>query len=219
MMLSDRSIRARLQGKTEADKPAAPLVVMPLLRTGGGTDDGGAIQGCAIDLRLGTWFEIPRRHRKLAHELRSPGPKDAHEEAPGKTVYVPFGDSFFLHPGSFVLAVTLEWLRLPPDLAGIVTGKSKWGRIGLNVATATLVHPHFVGCLTLELANIGEHPITLKPGAAICQLSLHQLSTPAFEPVKASDLIGHRRPLHVDVHMDSRAVALSKGATERNRKD
>jgi dCTP deaminase len=212
VILSDRAIRARLEGRTEAGQPADPLVISPLLRTHEhGVDDAGAIQGCAVDLRLGTWFEIPRLHTRVAHDLKSPGPREADEERPGKTVYIPFGGDFFLHPGSFVLAVTLEWLKIPADLGAVVTGKSKWGRRGLNVATATLVHPNFVGCLTLELANIGEHPITLKPGIPICHLALQQLSSSALEPVKASPLIGHRRPLHVDIFLDTRAEALSKG--------
>jgi dCTP deaminase len=45
--------------------------------------------------------------------------------------------------------VTLEWIRLPKNLAAYVTGKSSWGRRGLIPATATGVHPGFKGCLTL----------------------------------------------------------------------
>ncbi|MDB4875594.1 MAG: dcd [Gemmatimonadetes bacterium] len=211
MMLSDRGIRARLDGQHEDGTNCQRLVIEPLRRPNS-SDDGGAIQGCAVDLRLGTWFEIPRLHTRAAYELDEPGPRSPGER-PGKTVYVPFGGCFFLHPGNFVMAVTLEWLGMPADLSGTVTGKSKWGRRGLNVATATLVHPNFVGCLTLELANIGEHPITLKPGVTVCQLSLQQLSSAALEPVKGSFLMGHRRPVHADVVLDTRAAALSKGGS------
>jgi dCTP deaminase len=208
-MLSDSAIRARLDGRTVGDEPASRLVIEPLRRPDS-AEDGGAIQGCAVDLRLGTWFELPRLHTSASYELNAPGP-DLPPERPGKSVYVPFGGTFFLHPGSFVLAVTLEWLVVPTDLAGTVTGKSRWGRRGLNVATATLVHPSFVGCLTLELANIGEHPITLKPGVTICQLSLQELSPAAYQPVKGSALIGHRRPVNVNVVLDARAAALAEG--------
>lgn len=205
-MLSERDLRKRLSKQTEM---SGRLVLAPLLDEYG--SDGGVIQGCAIDLRLGTWFEIPRLHSRGAHDLAA-DPKSADVPSrPNKSLFVSFRDKFFLHPGSFVLGVTLEWIRMPLDLAGSVTGKSRWGRRGLQPATATLVHPGFVGCLTLELANIGEHPIALTPGMTICQMSVQQLSSEAVEPPQASPLMGHRKPVHIDIVLDSRAEALSNG--------
>ncbi len=84
-----------------------------------------------------------------------------------------FGEDFILHPRSFVLGVTLEWLRMPSNFAGYVIGKSSWGRRGLIIATATGVHPGFTGCLTLELSNIGDLPIAIRPGMTIAQLFVH----------------------------------------------
>lgn len=210
-MLSDRTITARLNGKTQDGREAPePLFIIPLLDSKG--KDGGAVQGASVDLRLGTWFETPRLYAKMGHELHA---ARADGEKPGKSVFVPFGKAFFLHPGSFVLAVSLEWIRMPADLSGVVTGKSKWGQRGLNVATATVVHPHFVGCITLELANIGEHPITLRPGTPIFQMQLHQLSSDANLPVKRSDLVGRRRPCSVEILLEGRALSLRDGV-EKN---
>ena len=206
-MLSDRQIRERLKGRDAQGQALSRLVIAPLLNSNHNENDGGAIQGCAIDLRLGTWFEVPRLHTRAAYKIDETA-SSSDQDAPGKTVYVPFGGSFFLHPGNFVLGVTLEWIVMPLDLSASVTGKSKWGRRGLNVATATLVHPAFVGCLTLELANIGEHPLTLRPGMTVCQMSIYQLTSPAPVPVSASELIAHRRPVHVKIVPDRRAAAL-----------
>lgn len=47
-------------------------------------------------------------------------------------------------------------------------GKSSLGRRGLVIETAPGVHPGFSGCLTLELANVGEIPIVLKPRGRVC---------------------------------------------------
>jgi dCTP deaminase len=171
-------------------------------------NDDGAIQGSSVDLRLGTWFETPRLHALVAYDLERP---KADQEKSGKSVFIPFGKEFHIHPGSFVLAVSLEWICMPGDLAGIVTGKSKWGRRGLNVATATVVHPHFVGCITLELANIGEYPITLKPGTPIFQMQVQKLSSAASKPLKPSKLVGHRRPANWPILLEGRALALSQG--------
>jgi dCTP deaminase len=35
-----------------------------------------------------------------------------------KEYFVPFGDKFVLHPGKFVLGITLEWIGLPTTLSG-----------------------------------------------------------------------------------------------------
>src|SRR3546814_13637367 len=87
---------------------------------------------------------------------------------------MPFGSNYVLHPGRFVLGVTLEWLRLPASLSGYVTGKSSLGRHGLVIETAAGIHPQFSGCLTLELATVGEVPLEIYPGMPICQIFLHR---------------------------------------------
>jgi dCTP deaminase len=90
--------------------------------------------------------------------------------------FVPFGENFVLHPGRFVLGVTMEWLTLPKSLSGYVSGKSSLGRHGLVIETAAGLHPGFSGCLTLELANVGEVPIVISPGMEICQIFLHGIN-------------------------------------------
>lgn len=42
-----------------------------------------------------------------------------------------WGDVFHLHPGQLVLAATLEYLVMPPDLAAQVITRSSYGRLGL----------------------------------------------------------------------------------------
>ncbi len=108
------------------DPPADPeerLFIRPTPNLQQLSDSGAA----SIDLRLGTWFvTLPRTrftHLDVLGEL-DPGEADAAKLA--KTHYVPFHKRFILHPKDFVLAVTLEWLRLPNKLAGYVVGRSSW---------------------------------------------------------------------------------------------
>src|SRR5688500_18404502 len=107
--------------------------------------DGSA----SIDLRLGTWFVTTRSSRLPVLDIY-----DRSEPLPSEHMlttkhYVPFREKFILHPRSFVLAATLEWIRMPKKLAGYVNGKSSWGRRGLVIETAPGVHPGFASCLTL----------------------------------------------------------------------
>jgi len=122
--------------------------------------------GASVDLRLGRWFRTMRQAKLPLLDLTAPS---AHSSF-SREHFVPFDDFFILHPGSFALGITLEWMSVPFDLAANVTGKSSLGRRGLIIETAAGIHPGFAGCLTLELANVGEIPLGLKPGMSICQV-------------------------------------------------
>lgn len=146
------------------------LVVMPLL------DEGAQIGSSSIDVRLGTRFRLLRR---TVHAGLDPATATRSElEAAQEKVTVGFGEPLWLHPGQLVLGSTLEFIRFPADLGAYVMGRSSWGRAGLLVATAVMVHPGFSGNLTLELVNHGESPIALYAGARVAQLAIHDLRRP-----------------------------------------
>jgi deoxycytidine triphosphate deaminase len=116
--------------------------------------------------------------------------------------YVRFGRDFYLHPKAFVLAITLEWIRLPANLGAYVIGKSSWGRRGLVIATATGVHPGFTGCLTLELSNLGEIPIAITPGMHICKIFLYEVAGDASDRPMPSQFSGSRKPSLGSTNLD-----------------
>ena len=197
MPISQAEIARRLPDSSDSIQQDS-LVITP--RPDFNDDDQGS---ASIDLRLGTWFLSLRPARIQCLQVDDP----TQDEQIAKAHYVRFGDRFILHPRNFVLGITLEWLRLPPDLAGTVLGKSSWGRRGLVIATATAVQPGFTGCLTLELANVGEIPIELKPGILICQLSLETVLS-SVESGPSSQFSTSRRPRLGSVKSDDTARAL-----------
>ena len=98
-------------------------------------------------------------------------------------VEVPEGEPFVLHPGEFVLGSTLERFTLANTIAARLEGKSSLGRLGLLThSTAGFIDPGFDGCITLELANVSNLPITLWPGMPVVQLAIFTLSSPAEVP-------------------------------------
>jgi dCTP deaminase len=132
-----------------------------------------------------------------------------------ETHYVPFGDEYYLHPQAFVLGITLEWIRLPGNLAAYVIGKSSLGRRGLIIATATGVHPGFRGCLTLELGNLGETPIAITPGMKICQIFLHEVKTLNLNLVDQSQFVGSRKPRLGKVRLEDDEIAYKLARARR----
>jgi dCTP deaminase len=86
-----------------------------------------------------------------------------------------FDEKLLIHPGSLTLVPTLEWLKLPKNVKGVVTARSSWAREGLNIATANFINPGYNGIITLELANFGHIPIALYPGVRIAQISFYEV--------------------------------------------
>ncbi|UES37642.1 dCTP deaminase [Roseibium aggregatum] len=148
--------------------------------------------GASIDFRLGRWFLIMQQSKTHKIDLTIGRDEKDFEYKEGKQYFVPFSEKFVLHPGRFVLAVTFEWLKLPPSLGAYVIGKSSLGRRGLIIETAAGIHPGFSGCLTLELYNCGEIPIVISPGMRICQLFFHEIVGGVEAP--NSKFGGRRRP-------------------------
>ena len=136
----------------------------------------------SIDLRVGNLAllvkgsglsHVDPSHYKLAA-------KDAHTLEQSRRqkferVEFMFGQRLLLHPGALALVPTLEWIKLPMDIKGVVTARSSWAREGLNIATANFINPGYNGIITLELSNFGEIPIALYPGLRISQISFYAL--------------------------------------------
>jgi dCTP deaminase len=156
VLLSDAELRKRLSSRDAKTR----LIVTPLLSE--------RIEGGTIDVRLGTKFITGRRTQQTRLDPISItagealGLQERHEIA--------FWESFVVHPNHLVLASTLEYFSLPPDLSASVIARSSYGRSGLIAATAIHVHAGYKGCLTLELLNLGDVPIVLQPGLRIAQL-------------------------------------------------
>jgi len=87
---------------------------------------------------------------------------------------------------SFILAMTLERIDLPLDLAARVEGRSSFARLGLAVhITAPTIHAGFCGPIVLEIKNLGPHVLMIEPGkTCVCQLIFEQLSSKPTGPLK-----------------------------------
>lgn len=95
---------------------------------------------------------------------------------------------FVLKPKQLVLAHTFEKIRIPSDVVGLVEGRSSWARIGVSIhITAPKIDPGFNGTITLEMANLGRAPVTLRAELdKPAQLMFVRLS----EPLKDEELYG-----------------------------
>ncbi len=134
---------------------------------------------CSIDLRLGSTFRVFDHSRNA---FIDPSKKDYSNEIT-KEVKVKKGESFMMQPGDFVLAVTLEKVKIPSDIMGRLEGRSSLGRLGIVVhSTASIFDPGWDGKPVLELGNLGRMAVKLTPGMRICAMTFEELSSPSEVP-------------------------------------
>ncbi len=164
MILSDRDIKARI---AKGD-------------IGIESEDGNHlpnIGASSMDLRLGRFFKM-YKHSSIAviDPLKE-------YESLTQTLEITTGEPFIIQPGEFVLAVTMEKVKIANDIVARVEGRSSLGRLGIIVhSTAGFVDAGFEGTITLEMTNINRMPVALYPGMRICQLAFETMSSMADVP-------------------------------------
>ena len=132
----------------------------------------------SVDLRLGNKFMVFKNA-----EVTHINPKEHQKDDLMETVEIESGKSFIIHPGEFVLANTIEYVKIPADIVARLDGRSSWGRLGIVIhSTAGSVDPGFEGQLTLEIANISKVPVMLWPGLRICRITFDTLTSPSDVP-------------------------------------
>ncbi len=156
MILSDSSIRELIK--------KGELIIEPF--------EEANIQASSIDLRLGDEVII------YEDDFIDIKQEDI------KVKKIKFDNSFIIEPKAFVLATTIEYIKLPNYITAFVEGRSSLGRLGLFIENAGWVDAGFEGQITLELYNSNKSPIKLYSNMKICQIVLAKLDRPAQKPYR-----------------------------------
>ncbi|MEA2189739.1 MAG: dCTP deaminase [Solirubrobacteraceae bacterium] len=133
--------------------------------------DPAQIGDASIDIRLGPDIIVSRRATG-ATAFDATDAMAFRDALRARQTYVRrgLGDSFHLQPGEFAIARSLEYVKLPGHVSAEAVGRSSWGRLGLTIATATMVQPGFSGTITLELSNVANTALVLHVGLRLAQL-------------------------------------------------
>lgn len=166
-MLTDRQIM-RLQDERHVIEPYEPRHVQP----------------CSYDVHLADEFYVTRRC----------GRGDAWIDASDGTLHCDVDsyvrrcdDAYMLSADGFVLASTIERVRVPDDVCVRLEGKSTLARLAVGIHDAGLIDPGFEGNITLELRNCAPLPVLLRRGQLIGQLTFHRLEEPVARPYGTND--------------------------------
>lgn len=138
------------------------------------------IHASSMDFRLGNFFKT---YESSECELLDPKKMGSLEKSITRLHERDVETPFIVHPGDFVLGVTLEKIKLPNDIVARVEGRSSLGRLGIVIhSTAGFIDAGFEGTITLEISNLNRIPVALYPGMRVCQLAFELMSSPAIVP-------------------------------------
>jgi dCTP deaminase len=76
-------------------------------------------------------------------------------------------------PNSFVLARTIEYMRIPRNVVGLMTVKSTYARCGI-VSPPTVLEPEWEGHITIEISNTTPLPARVYANEGIAQVLFFQ---------------------------------------------
>jgi len=121
----------------------------------------------SIDLTLGDEFRAYKKGKLI----------DVNEYTNYMDYTIAKKGSITIKPGEFVLGITKEKITLAENLCGLLSGRSRFARLGILVhATASFIQPGISNRQVLEIKNASPNKLTLKPGLKICQLSIMEMN-------------------------------------------
>ncbi len=163
---------------------------------------------CAsFDLRLGNYFKVFPEGEKI---VLDPFDKDLYKKVKMKEIYVPDDGKLILKPWQFVLWATKERIWLPDDIVARVEGRSSIARLGILVhITWGFIDPGFwwrmPSTITLEIKNVNNISVALRPWMRICQIAFELLNAPSEVPYyrkKSAKYNGQIKPKESLIHLD-----------------
>lgn len=92
-------------------------------------------------------------------------------------------ESKWILPKGFILASTVEYFKMPDNVAARVHDKSSWARKGVTMQN-TFIEAGWEGFLTLEITNHKWWPVKLKRGEPIAHIVFEYLDEAAEYPYR-----------------------------------
>ncbi len=152
--------------------------------------DPAMINPASIDLRWSGNYRTPQSIDRIV----SFWPKDkATNQDVWSNVYS--SDHLVILPRQFVLLDTLEYIKIPDHLSGLLMLKSTTGRMGIEHHHAGFFDPGFEGTGTLEITNTSPWRIEIKRGQPLVQMVLYKmLGRPERDYSVTGRYVGQKEP-------------------------
>ncbi len=129
--------------------------------------DDEIIRENGVDLRIGS---------EVAVLLNNPEPVDPDRlgEVRLEDYYKVFrAEHFTLQPYMKVLVTTMEYIKMPPDVAALVAVRSTFARLGVSIPP-TIIDAGFEGEVTIEIHG-GAFPVILRRGTRFAHVAFYRV--------------------------------------------
>jgi dCTP deaminase len=172
-----------------------------------------SLQPAGYDLRLDTKFAI------YTSKLLDTKNKDTLKY---ELIEVSENEGLVLKPHQFVLGSSVEYIRLPDDIAAFIQARSSIARLGLIIHfVAGFIDPGFEGRITFEMINLNNVPIKIYPGMRVAQIIFMKLPTKTLKSYRTkgdAKYLGQTIPLPSMIYKDfekSQSTGDELGKTQR----
>ena len=91
-------------------------------------------------------------------------------------------EKIILQPHQKCLISTKEKISLPPYLTGIISGRNKYLRLGLNISTTSFVQSSSSEKIIFQIDNTNSIPVTLYSGEKLIQIAFVLLTSKTTKP-------------------------------------
>lgn len=155
-------------------------------------DPESNLQSASYDLRLDSRFLVPNDEGEFIDILEKEDYKSIDTR----------GEPFVLNPDDFVIGSSMEYIRIPDYLAGILFARSSIGRKGIEIhPSAGWFDPCFEGSVVFEISSMRKKPILLRPGVRIGQMAFVHLAAGTRKPY-VGKYMGQNGPVGSLMHKD-----------------
>lgn len=175
MILTDKQIRERCQGKFPLISPFVPSLEEGKVMSYGLSSVGYTLRISNKFTRIKptqnyyyfgassttTWSNMPA--------FFTPAPIVADYED-----FEINGAHFVMPPHSFYIGASIETISMPRDLMARGWGKSSYARLGV-ICNITVIEPEWTGKLSIALSNTSEHPVSIYLNEGIAQIVFEQI--------------------------------------------
>ena len=181
MILSDRDILCMLN--------SGELEIEPF--------DEKSLQPAGYDLRLDKTFAI------YTSELLDTRDRASIQY---KMVEVSEKEGFVLKPHQFVLGSSIEYIKLPDDVAAFIQARSSIARLGVIIHfVAGFIDPGFEGRITFEMINLNNVPVKIYPKMRVAQIIFMKLPSKTLKSYRTkgdAKYLGQTVPLPSMIYKD-----------------
>lgn len=163
-LLTDHEIAALCSGERPMLSPFSAQKVS--------TDEHGrrilsyGLQPTGYDVTLSETFKIPQL---TIDPLNAREDMFEEMDAENMSIYGSYGKGTFLPGGCYLLGATREYFQMPPDVLGVVFGKSTLLRCGIHTPIS-IVEPGWEGHLVIEIANNHRAGVLVYANMGIAQV-------------------------------------------------